>query len=118
MKNLNFLNKNRIPHPITGDMGDSTCGMFLIRFIKKGDILAAMASDAEGWDHVSVSLQHRCPTWEEMSFIKRLFFEDYECAVQYHPPVKDNVSLHPYCLHMWRFQGSGGFPMPPKEMIA
>jgi hypothetical protein len=28
--------------------------------------LRVIASDGEGWDHVSVSLPDRCPTWEEM----------------------------------------------------
>lgn len=29
---------------------------------------------SQGWDHVSVSLPNRCPTWEEMCKVKDLFF--------------------------------------------
>ena len=70
------------------------------------------SSDGMGWEHVSVSLQKitskgrmgikRCPTWEEMCFIKKLFWDGEDCVLQYHPPETDYVSLHPYCLHLWR----------------
>jgi hypothetical protein len=32
--------------------------------------LRVIASDGMGWEHVSVSLPHRCPHWREMRFIK------------------------------------------------
>ena len=115
MKKLSCLDKYRQRHPYTG-VGDQGNGLFVIPFTGKIS-LVVMASDGMGWDHVSVSVPDRCPTWEEMSFIKRLFFENDECAVQYHPPVDDHISLHPFCLHLWRKQ-SGNFFMPPKEMIA
>lgn len=69
-----------------------------------------------GWDHVSVSYPNRCPTWEEMSRIKDIFFRDTECAVEYHPPKADYVNNHPYCLHLWRPQAAV-IPMPPKEFV-
>jgi len=54
------------------------------------------------WDHVSVSLSNRCPTWDEMDFIKRLFFKPEETAFQLHVPDDRHISNHPYCLHLWR----------------
>lgn len=69
-----------------------------------------------GWDHVSVSLKHRCPTWEEMDWIKRLFWEPNDTVVQFHPPESKHVSVHPYCLHLWRCIREE-FPMPPITAI-
>lgn len=54
------------------------------------------------WEHVSVSTQTRCPTWEEMCWVKSLFFDDEEAVVQFHPPKSKYVNFHPYCLHLWR----------------
>lgn len=77
-----------------------------------------IASNIEGWDHVSVTCpkEKRCPTWEEMSFIKDLFFEPEETAYQYHPPHSQYVNTHPYCLHIWKKQGFE-MPLPPLDMI-
>lgn len=69
-----------------------------------------------GWDHVSISLEHRCPTWEEMCFIKESFFYDEECVVQYHPKKSEYVKRHPYCLHLWKQQGVE-YITPPKILV-
>jgi hypothetical protein len=66
--------------------------------------LRCIVSCGMGWDHVSVSLANRCPTWEEMDFIKRLFWEDEEVVMQLHVHSKEKVNLHPNCLHLWRPQ--------------
>jgi len=69
-----------------------------------------------GWDHVSVSYVNRCPTWDEMCYIKNIFFDEEECVVQYHPPKSEYVNNHPYCLHMWKPQNQE-LPTPPKEFV-
>jgi hypothetical protein len=56
----------------------------------------------ECWEHVSVSLPDRCPTWEEMARVKALFWEPADCVVQFHPPESEYVNHHPFCLHLWR----------------
>jgi hypothetical protein len=66
--------------------------------------LAIIASNGMGWDHVSVSRADRCPTWDEMELVKRLFFKDDECAMQLHVPPSDHINCHPNCLHLWRPQ--------------
>lgn len=69
----------------------------------KGACLKVIAStELNGWDHVSVSLLDRCPTWDEMCYIKNLFWEEDEMTIQFHPRKKDYVNMHPYCLHMWK----------------
>ena len=74
-----------------------------------------VASDSGGWGHVSVSLPKRCPTWEEMCFIKDLFWSDEDRVLQFHPPKREYVNLHPYCLHLWR-PTAGLVPAPPSWM--
>lgn len=69
-----------------------------------------------GWDHVSVSFKNRCPTWEEMCEIKRMFFHPAEVVVQYHPAQSEYVNNHPYCLHLWRCQLCA-MPTPPSWMV-
>jgi hypothetical protein len=86
-----------------------------------GRDLHVIAADAglkitDGWEHVSVSLKTRTPNWQEMTFIKRLFWEPDDTVVQFHPPDSDYVNMHPFTLHMWRWT-KGVFPMPPKITV-
>lgn len=78
--------------------------------------LRVIASDGQGWEHVSVSLANRCPTWEEMCLVKELFWHDDACVVQYHPPKSDYVNCHDYCLHLWRPVGVA-LVRPPSIMV-
>ena len=75
-----------------------------------------IASHGMDWDHVSVSLPNRCPNWEEMCFVKSVFFDDEETVMQLHPPKSKWISNHPYCLHLWRPQKEG-IPLPPEIMV-
>ncbi len=69
-----------------------------------------------GWEHVSVSLPNRCPTWAEMCFIKDIFWDLDDCVVQFHPPQSEYVNNHLYCLHLWR-PIDRAFPMPPSILV-
>jgi len=79
-------------------------------------VFNVIASDQEGWDHVSVSLQDRCPTWDEMCHIKALFWDASDCVVQYHPAAEDYVNCHATCLHLWR-PTNAWLPTPPTYMV-
>lgn len=68
------------------------------------------------WEHVSVSLPNRCPTWEEMAYVKSLFWDDTDCVIQYHPPRCEYVNNHPFCLHLWRPVGVE-VPLPPSIFV-
>jgi hypothetical protein len=74
------------------------------------------ADEAYKWDHVSVSLPDRCPTWDEMEFIKRLFFKRDETAFQLHVPTRRHISNHDFCLHIWRHV-SREIPTPPDDLV-
>lgn len=73
-------------------------------------------SIGDDWDHVSVMVENRCPTWEEMNRVKDIFFYENEKVMQLHPIKKDYINLHPYVLHMWRPQKLE-IPTPPKYMV-
>ena len=69
-------------------------GAFVFTCPGSGEILKVTCSDGAGWDHVSVSLSDRCPTWEEMAFIK--------AACDRLIPSDENgpgaIELHPHAL--------------------
>ena len=90
-------------------------GAFLVPTGDKFD-LQVIASDGLGWEHVSVSLPGRTPTWEEMCSIKSLFWDDEDAVMQLHPPQSSWVNNHAYCLHLWRPVGQD-IPLPPDLMV-
>jgi hypothetical protein len=96
-------------------------GLFLLEFGNSNTLrgissLKVIASVGGGWDHVSVSLEYRCPTWAEMQFIAELFFKPDECAMQLHVPAKDHINQHPFVLHWWRPRLKL-IPLPPKSFV-
>lgn len=59
-------------------------------------------NNEDGWEHVSVELYaRRLPTWEEMCYIKDLFWDDEEEVVQIHPKKSQYVDMTE-ALHLWR----------------
>jgi hypothetical protein len=78
--------------------------------------MVVIASAEGGWDHVSVSRKNRCPNWQEMEHIARLFFRDHEEAMQLHVPASDHVNMHPNCLHWWR-PTDCEIPRPPAIFV-
>jgi hypothetical protein len=105
----------------SGHMGSNKSagnnGMFIVKSLKLKQPLVVQASDGGGWEHVSVSLQHRCPTWEEMCFIKDLFWDDSDLVVQMHVPAENYVNYHPYCLHLWRKLDTNDYCEAPHYLL-
>lgn len=97
-----------------GLAGADDSGIFA--FLMSGEEAHVIASCGDEWDHVSVSFQHRTPSWAEMEHIKRLFFHPHETAMQLHVPPKHHINCNPNVLHMWR-PHNAAIPMPPKEMV-
>ena len=120
MKNLNDLDAYRVTSPeiiaAYGSAGDDTAGAFRVLSCVDKALLFIVASNAEGWDHVSTSRQKRPPNWREMEQIKRMFFKDDETAVQYHVPPGEHVNNHPNCLHLWR-PHDVEMPRPPEIFV-
>lgn len=99
------------------DMKGSNFGVFRIpAALRRSYELRIIASEGEGWEHVSVSTAVRCPTWDEMCYVKNLFWDDEDCVVQYHPPKADYINNHPHCLHLWR-PTEVEIPRPPSILV-
>jgi hypothetical protein len=124
MKNLLQLDHYRVYSDKVmehyGSFGDAYTGVFAVPYQRQiGDpdvVLRCVASSGGGWDHVSVSTPHRTPTWAEMEFIKRQFFMKHEVVMQLHVSESDHISIHDYCLHLWRPHDKE-IPLPPKEFV-
>jgi hypothetical protein len=116
------IDKYRKVHPALGDSEPGeNYGFFEIPSQRHNVVLRAIASDGqddecEGWEHVSVSLANRCPTWDEMCFVKQLFWKDDETVLQFHPPKSDYINNMPYCLHLWRKRNCDA-PLPPQILV-
>jgi len=55
----------------------------------------------ELWRHVSFSMAHRVPNYEELKACRMTFFPADAEVVQVFPPEEEFVNCHPYCLHLW-----------------
>ena len=99
---------------------DGMNGAFL--FIHGSKRLACIASDQGGWEHVSVTDQTTrrshliCPIWQDMTFIKRRFWDDEETVVEFHVPMSEWINEHPGCLHLWKPVGVE-IPRPPALFV-
>jgi hypothetical protein len=107
---------------LASDVSYGRNGAFMIPHPKTQRVLRVIASDETPlpneprWEHVSVSLPDRTPIWEEMCFIKNLFWDDEDCVIQFHPPNSEYVNCHPYCLHLWRCPDVA-ILLPPSIMV-
>lgn len=105
----------------TDDRGNN--GAFLLPHYRISNYeFFCIASDGMGWEHVSVTVRPkdtnatRCPTWSEMCWIKAQFWGPDDCVVQFHPPAKDYVNNHEFCLHLWS-STQRAFPQPDSIMV-
>lgn len=115
---FDILNKYRLK---TGDYRSRDTDTFGAFYIPRlSHELKILATDGEGfspkWEHVSVSLPNRTPNWDEMCFVKDLFWGEEETVIQIHPPKSKYVNQHPNCLHLWRSPDQP-IILPPKEYV-
>lgn len=102
------------PHRLMGEPG-APYGAFEVKHPPTSGRLRIVAS-SDLWEHVSVSLKNRTPTWAEMEFVCRLFWDEEEAVMQLHPPRSQWVSNHPFCLHLFR-PIDQAIPLPPVGMV-
>lgn len=104
------LESFRRVHPVLGPtIEGSLMGFFQAKYPKHDKVINIISSGRSEnwnamteWEHVSVSLPHRCPTWDEMVFVKDLFWNEDETVIQFHPKKSEYVNNMPYCLHLWK----------------
>lgn len=78
-----------------------------------------IASDGDGWKHVSVSIEGQtisAPSWNMMCQVKDLFWESNDWVVQFHPAKGEYVNTHPGCLHLWQSTAAPQ-PIPVAAMV-
>ena len=105
--------------PIPSDKSFGNNGAFMLSY--NGATLVIILSDGGGWDHVSVhvvapDLSLRCPTWDEMEYVRKMVFRGDEWAMQLHAPVDKHINEHLHVLHIWRPQNQE-IPVPPRIMV-
>ena len=114
---MKFPERYRAKHPLGFEHGEGDpFGWFMIPSSIKSEQWIAVQADAQTeWEHVSASMKNRCPTWDEMCFLKSLFWDEEEAVVQIHPPKSEYVNLAKNCLHLWKFKGD--MPRPPSIYV-
>lgn len=113
MRSLEEIKSNKYLH-IIKEGEDGFGGYFYDK--KSRCNLNFIMSWGAGWEHCSVSIPTRCPSWEQMCVMKELFWGDDEECMQLHPSKKDYVNNMPYCLHIWK-PINEKIPMPPSIMV-
>jgi hypothetical protein len=115
MKDLRQFDHARLRGPLVARFFGGTEGGRAFGAFQFGPIRIIATTDG-GWDHVSVSREDRCPTWDEMEAVKRRFFLPHETAMQLHVPEAEHINCHPFCLHLWR-PHARAIPLPPSSMV-
>ena len=101
---------------------DGNNGAFLIPKPQgSGMCYQVIVNDTDGWEHVSVVMKDvdrytYTPSWDEMCYVKNLFWRDDETVVQYHPAKSEYVNVHENCLHLWK-PSMGEIIAPRKELL-
>lgn len=89
---------------VSDSAADGNNGAFIIPIKGKWRYAFIIASDGEGWEHVSVHInqggQDLTPSWDEMCKVKDIFWDAEDCVVQYHPPRSEYVNNHKHTLHL------------------
>lgn len=116
------IEEARIRHGHYGSRPGFTCGAFEVHG-PSGRRLTIIASDGvdvgplSGWEHVSVSIKGKFPpNWQEMCWVKNMFWGEEETVLQFHPKKSEYKNVHQNCLHLWRNVGLD-HPLPPTELV-
>jgi hypothetical protein len=108
------------PNGFASTAADGCNGAFRLPSIEPGWTLLIIASDVEGWEHVSVhalqGAKARTPTWKEMAFVKEQYWDAEDVVVQFYPRASEYVNTHPHTLHWWRPIGVD-LPTPPRSLV-
>lgn len=115
----------RVPGPMQ-HMGKGLMGAFvmpspfapndLLRMLSSGPhSIGSLIAGSGGWEHVSVSVVDRCPTWLEMKLVKEIFWDPGELVIQFHPPQKQYINNNEFVLHLWK--SPRRIKLPPSDLV-
>ena len=117
------LLKYTINHPFCGPYNelDGANGALVIPSCESHRKLLILVSNGMGWEHLSVhavgkNKESRLPNYQEMCYLKNLFWEDEDVVVQFHPKKSEYVNQHPHTLHLWRSIDKE-FPTPQMSQV-
>lgn len=122
---LEHLDRFRAKHGGFGSPLGATYGAFCLPSPIGNRVLMVIASDGSetGWDHVSIharssphSDRRLLPTWIEMEWVKRQFWNPEETVIQLHVPEDQHISIHDQVLHLWRPLNTP-IPLPPAVLV-
>ena len=115
--NLRIENYRENDNPIGPSPPGANWGWFTIdRHYGRLEVMSSGSGQEDGWEHVSVSLSSRTPTWDEMCYVKNLFWREDETVIQFHPKKSKYANRSPFCLHLWRKEGQE-HELPPDECV-
>lgn len=79
-----------------------------------------IASDGYDWEHLSIHIERgneqMTPLWDEMCYLKDLFWDAEDVVMQLHPKQSEYVNNHPHTLHLWR-PFKRNIPTPPSILV-
>lgn len=107
-----------------GQMGSDASfgnnGCFALPSTIGNRVLMVIASDGMGWEHVSIHArqgrQAMIPAWNEMCYVKNLFWDEQDVVMQLHPAKSEYVNNHAHVLHLWRPTDTA-IPTPPSILV-
>ncbi len=109
-----------IAGPLASDESYGNNGAFALSGLIPSRQLLVIASDGEGWEHVSCHVSDGThewtPVWDEMSYLKGIFWDPEDCVVEYHPPASQYINFHGHTLHLWR-PTLLELPLPPSILV-
>ena len=114
MKNINEIKSTRNLFIEAENANDGMGGHYYDSI--SGKRLNFIFSYQLGWEHLSVSMPNKTPTWDQMCIMKDIFWNKDECCIQYHPKEEDYVNNHPHCLHIWKPR-EVNIPTPPSILV-
>ena len=102
--------------PMRSSQKEGNNGVFMLR--RGSRRYCVIASDGMGWDHVSVHIdgERRCPRWDEMCWLKDIFWDETDAVIQIHPAKANHVNNHEFTLHLWRCTSTEQ-PLPPVHCV-
>ena len=68
------------------------------------DLLIFVFNYRNDIEHLVVSTKDECPNWEQISKIKKVFFNEYEIDFQLRPVKIEYINNEKYCIHIWKFK--------------
>lgn len=76
------------------------------------------------WEHVSVHASanftgtwvNTTPTWDEMDYVKGLFWDPADVVMQLHVNDGKKIDIHKFTLHLWR-PTDKDIPLPDPDLV-